>query len=143
MNDLFGAGTLKVISIRQPWASLIVLKGKDIENRSWRTTYRGPIFIHAAQKRSQWQIADVERALGITIGEMPVMPVGGIIGIAEIVDCVSAHRSRWFEGPFGFVLGNVRALPFHSMRGSLSLFNPPQEVVERVYKRELAEYFAR
>jgi hypothetical protein len=35
------ARTMKALSIRQPWASLIVAGYKDIENRSWRTSYRG------------------------------------------------------------------------------------------------------
>jgi ASCH domain len=34
---------MKVIVIRQPWAWLIVNGIKDIENRSWRTRYRGPL----------------------------------------------------------------------------------------------------
>jgi hypothetical protein len=37
------------LSIRQPWASLIILAGKDIENRSWPAYRRGPILIHAAK----------------------------------------------------------------------------------------------
>jgi hypothetical protein len=44
-------------------------------------------------------------------------PRGGIIGIAEIVDCVAAHTSPWFEGPFGFVLRNARKLSFRPMPG--------------------------
>ncbi|MCB2188832.1 MAG: ASCH domain-containing protein [Deltaproteobacteria bacterium] len=39
---------MKCLSIRQPWASLIVAGMKDVENRSWATKYRGPVLIHAA-----------------------------------------------------------------------------------------------
>lgn len=39
---------MKVLSIRQPWASLIVKGCKDVENRTWKTDYRGPIAIHAS-----------------------------------------------------------------------------------------------
>jgi hypothetical protein len=38
---------LKIITVRQPWAWLI-FHGKDVENRSWVTPYRGPCAIHAA-----------------------------------------------------------------------------------------------
>jgi len=38
---------LRVVTIRQPWASLIVAGTKDVENRSWRTNYRGRLGIHA------------------------------------------------------------------------------------------------
>ena len=40
---------MKALSIRQPWAWLIVHGRKDIENRSWRTKFRGRFLVHAAQ----------------------------------------------------------------------------------------------
>jgi len=36
-----------VLTVRQPWASLLVEGVKDVENRSWTTCYRGPLWIHA------------------------------------------------------------------------------------------------
>ena len=39
---------MKAITIKQPWASLIVHGIKDIENRSWSTKFRGRVLIHAA-----------------------------------------------------------------------------------------------
>jgi hypothetical protein len=39
---------LKILSIRHPWAYLIANGDKDIENRMWRTKYRGPFLIHAS-----------------------------------------------------------------------------------------------
>jgi hypothetical protein len=41
---------MKVISIRQPWAELIVRGKKDIENRTWNTCYRGPLAIHPPRR---------------------------------------------------------------------------------------------
>ena len=46
---------------------------------------------------------------------------GGIVGIAEIVDCVTSHSSKWFEGPFGFILRKRRPLPFVKWTGVLGL----------------------
>jgi hypothetical protein len=40
---------VRVVTIRQPWAWAIVYGGKDVENRRWRTSYRGPLLIHAGQ----------------------------------------------------------------------------------------------
>jgi hypothetical protein len=37
------------LSIRQPWAWLIVNGFKDLENRSWSTAFRGPVWIHAGK----------------------------------------------------------------------------------------------
>ena len=52
-----------------------------------------------------------------------VIQYDGIIGVANIVDCVEDHSSRWFAGPFGYVLENVRPVPFRSLSGHLGLFN--------------------
>ena len=41
---------MKILSIRQPWAALIVHGFKETENRTWSTSYRGPVLIHAALK---------------------------------------------------------------------------------------------
>ena len=93
---------MKALSIRQPWASLIVAGYKDIENRSWRTSYRGPVLIHSAQRVADVTLEEIARRLKVAIGPLPnKLARGGIIGIAEIVDCVAAHTSPWFEGPFG------------------------------------------
>ena len=53
---------MKAISIKQPWASLIAYGIKDIENRTWRTNYRGRVLIHAgASKKEGWRLNDVQR----------------------------------------------------------------------------------
>jgi hypothetical protein len=41
---------MKVLSLLQPWASLVVLGHKKIETRSWETSFRGEILIHASAK---------------------------------------------------------------------------------------------
>lgn len=45
---------MKVLSIQQPWAHLIVSGCKDVENRGWKTDYRGPLFIHASGLPWKW-----------------------------------------------------------------------------------------
>ena len=77
---------MKAISIRQPFASLIVAGVKDIENRSWPTNYRGPVLIHAAQKVDKKGI-ELVRKMGLPQIMIDTMYeyCGGIIGEAEIV----------------------------------------------------------
>lgn len=120
---------MKALSIRQPWAWFIVHGGKRIENRSWRTDYRGPVLIHAS---SWWKPDEVH--LDVISARNIVPPgtrltledlqsqLGGIVGKARIVDCVAASDSPWFSGPFGFVLEDVEAVPFRACRGQLRLF---------------------
>jgi hypothetical protein len=57
----------KALSIRQPWAHLIVAGIKQIENRTWTTRYRGPLLIHAGQLWHDETIADIERRHRIAI----------------------------------------------------------------------------
>lgn len=40
---------MKVLTLTQPWATLVAIGAKRIETRSWRTDYRGPLAIHAAK----------------------------------------------------------------------------------------------
>lgn len=115
---------MKVISIRQPWASLIVAGIKDIENRSWVTQYRGKVLVHAAQKVDKKGM-ELVRKMGLPqamIESMTNEYVGGIIGEVEIVDCVKHSDSQWFEGPYGFVLKNAKERKFLPMKGKLGIF---------------------
>lgn len=52
---------MKALSLWQPWASAIALGAKTIETRHWKTPYRGPIAIHAAQRRNRRELADIEQ----------------------------------------------------------------------------------
>jgi hypothetical protein len=129
------------LTIRQPWATLIISGGKNIENRTWRTHYRGPILIHAGLYDDE---AETEAAMHlvrdrqIEVPAVPWMmtaegsnaslldwhdqPRGGIIGVVDLVDCVPMHDSPWFIGPWGFVLANPRPLPFFACRGKQGFF---------------------
>jgi hypothetical protein len=118
----------KIISIRQPWAALIVRGVKDIENRSWATRYRGPVLVHASLRPSAYSLADIARQFGIDLPQIE-LPLGGIVGITNIIDCVNAHPSPWFEGEFGFVLERSRELPFQPWKGSLGIRSAPASLV--------------
>jgi len=130
---------MKALSIKQPWASLIVkgapvfksvdngngsthvefagLVFKDIENRWWATKYRGRVYVHAPSKEDNFE--KTMRWLGEHIGLAPMAcmilysqkysPKGYIIGEVDIVDCVSESKSPWFTGTFGFCLANPKA----------------------------------
>ena len=122
---------MKAISIRQPWAWLIINAGKDIENRSWPTRFRGRVMVHAAQGMTRQEYVDVEQFLATQHGGRILLPPadelarGGILGSVEIVDCVSESSSPWFFGPYGFVLRNPAPLPFAPLRGRLGFFEVP------------------
>lgn len=127
------------LSIQQPWAWLIVNGHKAVENRTWRHSHRGPVLIHAGKVSDAWALAQLKRGVHPVTGahgEAPALNCGvslcgGIVGMAEVVDCVERHDSPWFVGPFAFVLANARPLPFTPLRGHLGFFKVPPGVVQQ------------
>ncbi len=113
---------MMALSIRQPWVWLILHAGKDIENRTWRTAYRGRVLIHAAKGMTNWEYNDAAHFSKMAVPNFKALDRGGIVGEVEIVDCVRASDSRWFVGPYGFVLKNPKPLPFRECRGRLGFF---------------------
>src|SRR5690242_9023233 len=70
---------MRIISIRQPWAALIVHGFKDVENRTWPTRYRGAVLIHASLRPDDISSDEIERRFGVCLeGELPL---GGIVGM--------------------------------------------------------------
>jgi hypothetical protein len=120
---------LPALSIRQPWAWLILHGGKRIENRPRRSHYRGIFMLHASlgctraeYKRAVWFAHECGFA-----GRVPLLdelPRGGVVGVARLTDCVEASTSPWFVGEFGYVLDDVRPLPFVPCNGALGFFRP-------------------
>lgn len=117
---------MKAISIRQPWAWLIVNGFKDIENRSWDTKYRGLVLIHAAKTKptaAEWYEAQtICQRLGIAFPSFAEMDKGGIVGYTHITGTTRESASPWFFGPVGFELHGSKPLPFHPLKGRLSFF---------------------
>ena len=124
---------MKALTVKQPWAWAIIHGGKDVENRSRPTKYRGQLYIHAGKG---W--AD-EGILGIGIESMPAdedLLSGYVIGTVDVVDCHPATECFKFGEPacspwairspeqFHWVLDNPRPLatPFPE-KGKLGIWN--------------------
>lgn len=124
---------MKALSIRQPWAWLIVNGYKDIENRSWNTKFRGQVLIHAASTKptpGEWYEAQrIASSLGIAFPSFEEMDKGGIVGYATITGTCESSSSPWFFGPVGFQLSGAKTLPFQPLRGRLSFFESGYGVV--------------
>lgn len=97
---------MKALSIKQPWASLIAHGIKDIENRTWKTHFRGRIYIHASAKSVvKWEkftsILDEKQLCEVLKDEHNLnansFPTSVIIGEVDIIDCVINHESIWAE----------------------------------------------
>lgn len=78
----------KVITIQQPWASLIIQGHKKIETRSWNTKYRGELLIHAGLSKPKPEIYHQLQGWTIPLGvpSYGTLPYGAIIGSVNLVN---------------------------------------------------------
>ncbi len=121
---------MKALSIRQPWAWLIVHGGKDIENRSWHTKFRGRFLVHASAGMTRDEYEEVRWWLVQFRGAVVLPPFeklqrGSIVGSVELVDSVDTSDSPWYMGAKGFVLRDPKPLPFRPLKGRLGFFEAP------------------
>jgi hypothetical protein len=113
----------KAITIKQPWAWLIIHGSKDVENRNWPTSYVGKLFIHASRTFDQAGFEHVQRSGLWCFHNSETFLKGGIIGIVDIFGCTDCDDSEWFEGPYGFLLANAKIVKFTPCRGQLGIWD--------------------
>ena len=125
---------MKAISVRQPWADLILKGKKTIDLRTNKVQYRGPLVIHASQ------IIEKEACERFDI-DSDKLTTGAVIGVVELVDVMEMgeegyqqmreghlnHR-KYKEGLFGWRFANPKILPVpFSYKGKHGLFNVPED----------------
>lgn len=129
----------RALSIRQPWAWLIANGHKWIENRSWRTSFRGPFWIHASQTYDRPGELWVRRRFPeLKLPKKEELERGGIVGRAVFRAVVRVSPSPWFEGPWGFLIEDAEPVPFFPARGMLGFFSLELEALERLARRGAA-----
>ncbi len=123
------------LSLKQPWAALLVHGLKTVEIRRWATTRRGRILIHAARVPDPEPLAwarvppELQEAARL---------VGGIVGAGDLMSChayrtaagFAADQARhlnapsWFRPPvlYGFTFVNLTPLPFRRYPGWVKFF---------------------
>lgn len=137
---------MKALTIIQPFAELIIVGEKRVENRTWETRYRGPLAIHAGVSK-RYMGSAVEYWCNHYCVDPAALTFGAVIGTVELVDCIQYAPERcdqiaplgyeWLDfdphvsGPWCWVLANPRRLPEPvAARGKLGLWNwqPPAGV---------------
>jgi hypothetical protein len=126
---------LRVLTIRQPWAYAIMELGKDVENRTWPTEYRGPLIVHSSVKPEPSNILEpyVSKAVMSRLDDSE-MALGAILGVVDLVDCIEDSTSKWADDPddaWHWILKNPRKLskPIFC-KGSLGLWKPPANAID-------------
>lgn len=139
---------VKIISLWQPWATLMALGIKRNETRSWGTSYRGDLVIHAA-KRTEWTIArELYNELGLALPDRFVEGVALCIvrleDIRPITDMTSmliaTQRERlcgdYRDGRYAWVTTDLRVLPTPvKMRGAQGLRDLPDDAFQEIVRQ--------
>jgi hypothetical protein len=132
---------VKALSLTQPWATAIALGLKRWETRSWPTSFRGEVAIHASKGYPKWakEFAVEENLLDL--------PLGHIVCLCEITECrqtetvaaeLSEQEIKWgdyYPGRYAFKLENVRPLvqPIPA-KGALSFWTV-EDAIEAAVRR--------
>lgn len=127
---------IRALTICQPFASLIADGSKWVENRTWCTSHRGPLAIHAGSSTRYLEPK-----------ELADYPTGGIVAVADLVACVrlsnvvghvahdcqelarlSIDRMHFLnhehtEGPWCWILQNVQPCDFVKVQGAQGIWN--------------------
>jgi hypothetical protein len=136
---------VKALSVRQPWAWLIVSGQKNIENRTWRIgrnprhgVYKSQradffvglpcrIYVHASKQEDKDAYTWLHQSIGKLCRYEIHFPLifSALIGEVDIIDCVTQSDNPWFSGPYGFVLANPKAYDTPiPCKGKLGFFEP-------------------
>lgn len=133
---------MKVISLLEPWASLIKENVKHIETRSWKTNYRGELYIHAS-KKSLTKRKLKEYSNRIDLLNDTNFKYGYIIAKCKLVDCkkmdeqlikeVKKNKKEYISGDYSvgryaWYLEDIESLetPIPA-KGSLGMWNYDNE----------------
>ena len=140
--------TLRSWSFQQPWLHAVLALGKRCDNRPRPVAYRGEVLLHASSTGTRKAYAEACERIGRVVGRScagHLTFVGGICGIARIVDChppgsLLLRGERWYmperDGvpQYGIILADVAPLPFTACKGALGLwsYEPRGELLEAV-----------
>ena len=123
---------MKTLSIKQPFASLILEGKKTIETRTWKTDYRGPLLICAGKTLHQGFVFDGGYKAAPQYSISAGYQLGVILCVVDLVDCqpmqVADNKEAccsWRPDLWAWKLENVRPVQPSPIRGRLRLFEVP------------------
>ena len=128
---------MKVLSLMEPWGSLIKEKVKYIETRSWKTNYRGELYIHTSLKRIPKKDVRIQEL--VTLLKDKNIKYGYIIAKCNLVDCIYMDEEfinkiknenpteykcgEYAVGRYAWVLKDIRKIEPIQAKGHLGIWN--------------------
>lgn len=137
---------MKVISIHQPWAWAIVSGHKKIENRSWKTSYRGDLLIHSTANVNQLGVKWIENVTNLKVPKyLPTKSIIGKVTLEDISfngaflgwdDKLKQQERLWgfYDFEHWLFLNNYQFKNPIEIQGQQSLWVPPKNMFKNIYK---------
>ncbi len=117
---------MKALSLKQPFAELIVSGRKTIEIRKWNTKFRGEFFIHASKnpdKKAMEKFGFGELPLGCLVGKAKIDNVKKYIDENEFIKDKGKHLADISYGNYGFILKNAERIKEIQCGGKLGFWD--------------------
>ena len=117
---------MKALSLKQPYAELVVSGRKKIELRKWNTKYRGDFLIHASKipdEKAMKKFGFRNLPLGMIIGKAKLIEVKKYKNNIELKTDRDRHLASESFGYYGFVLNNVKRIEHIPSKGQLRFWN--------------------
>lgn len=129
---------MKVLSLTEPWASLIKNKKKRIETRSWKTNYRGELYIHASSTKIPKYAKENQELMQLV--SVDDLQYGYILCKCQLVDCIYMTKEyvemmkkdhyqeylcgEYKEGRYAWILEDITVLTEPILaKGHLGIWN--------------------
>jgi hypothetical protein len=117
---------MKALSLKQPWAELILQGRKKIELRKWNTNFRGDFLIHSSKipdLKAMRELGFDSLPLGCIVGRAKLVGVKRYFDDGEFGNDKELHMANNDWGKFGFILNNVERLEPLFVNGKLNFWN--------------------
>lgn len=117
---------MKVLSLKQPFAELVVSGKKTIELRKWNTNFRGEFFIHASKvvdKDAMQKFGFVDLPVGCIIGKVRLLEVKHYLNEKDHTNDKDKHLANNFWGNYGFILDKAERVERISVKGKLGFWD--------------------
>jgi hypothetical protein len=147
----------RALSLTQPWAyfmlSLPPEHRKCIENRSWNSAVRGPVWVHASKKMTLQDFRSAcsfALSAGVPASLLPsstasrLIPRGGIVGRFTITGVIRPGeggtpgsptppgQERWYMGRYGYIVEDATPMPLFECKGALGFWRVPHDVLRKL-----------
>lgn len=136
-NNLSHDNVMKALSLKQPWAELVVSGKKTVELRNWNTQFRGEFLVHASKQpnlEACKRFGFTDLPTGCIVGKATITGVKEYRDMHEFNADQNKHHATpgWYDAKAkGFLLTNAQRITPIPCKGMLNFFNVPDTLIKK------------